>query len=89
MAGEAERSRVLLVGHEPDFSTLISTIIGGGRIRIRKAALACVDWVPPEPGAPAGEQGDGEGKAHDGDCATGTGSRAGVARLLLSPWGGS
>lgn len=43
--------RVLLVGHEPDFSTFVSAIIGGGAMRMRKAGLAAVEWTPPEPGA--------------------------------------
>jgi phosphohistidine phosphatase len=43
-------SRVLLVGHEPDLSHVVSTLIGGGRVRMRKAALACVEWSPPQPG---------------------------------------
>lgn len=33
---------VLLVGHEPDFSRAIATLIGGGRIEMEKAAVA---WV--------------------------------------------
>lgn len=44
-------SRVLLVGHEPDLSTLISDLIGGGLVRMKKASLAMVDAYPIEPGA--------------------------------------
>ena len=44
-------ARLLLVGHEPDFSTLISTLIGGGRLRMKKAGVACVDLDRVEPGA--------------------------------------
>lgn len=40
---EKPTARVLLVGHEPDFSSLISELIGGGRVRMKKAAIACVD----------------------------------------------
>jgi phosphohistidine phosphatase len=35
--------RVLLVGHEPDLSSAISTFIGGGGVRMKKASLALVD----------------------------------------------
>jgi phosphohistidine phosphatase len=34
---------LLLVGHEPSFSTVISEIIGGGRVQLKKGALARVD----------------------------------------------
>lgn len=40
----APKARVLLVGHEPDFSEAISDLIGGGSVRMKKASLACVDW---------------------------------------------
>lgn len=33
---------VLLVGHEPDFSEVISELIGGGNIEMKKGAIACV-----------------------------------------------
>jgi phosphohistidine phosphatase len=33
---------VMLVGHEPDFSSVISRIIGGGRVICKKGGLACV-----------------------------------------------
>ncbi len=45
------RSRVLLVGHEPDLSTLISDLIGGGAVRMKKASLAMVDAMHVEPDA--------------------------------------
>lgn len=35
--------RLLLVGHEPDFSENIGTLIGGGKVRMKKASLAKVD----------------------------------------------
>lgn len=35
--------RVLLVGHEPDFSRTISTLTGGGGIVMKKGGLARVD----------------------------------------------
>ncbi len=34
---------LLLVGHEPGFSTVIAEIIGGGRVQLKKGALARVD----------------------------------------------
>lgn len=34
---------VMLVGHEPDFSDVISALTGGGRIVLKKGALARVD----------------------------------------------
>lgn len=44
------RSRVLLIGHEPDFSMLVGSLIGGGIVRIRKASLACLDVAVVQPG---------------------------------------
>lgn len=38
---------IMLVGHEPDFSETISHLIGGGRIDLKKGALACVDVENP------------------------------------------
>ena len=35
---------IALVGHEPDFSTALSRMIGGGRIDFGKGAVACVDF---------------------------------------------
>jgi phosphohistidine phosphatase len=34
---------LLLVGHEPNFSTVIAELIGGGRVQMKKGALARVD----------------------------------------------
>ncbi len=39
----ATAKALLLVGHEPAFSTVISQLIGGGRMAIKKGALARVD----------------------------------------------
>jgi phosphohistidine phosphatase len=36
----------LLVGHEPDFSTTISDLIGGGRVVMKKGGLARVEVDP-------------------------------------------
>ena len=35
--------RLLLVGHEPDFSRVISSCVGGGRIEMKTGSLACVE----------------------------------------------
>lgn len=40
---------VLLVGHEPDFSTCISALIGGGQVILKKGGLARVDLDSTEP----------------------------------------
>jgi phosphohistidine phosphatase len=36
---------ILLVGHESDFSEVIGSLIGGGRVEVKKGALACVKGV--------------------------------------------
>ena len=38
---------LLLVGHEPDFSRVISACIGGGRVECKKGSLARVDMDDP------------------------------------------
>jgi phosphohistidine phosphatase len=35
--------RVMVVGHEPTWSGLVSAIAGGGRVRMPTAAVACID----------------------------------------------
>ncbi len=52
--GEIVRQRpaaaaLLLVGHEPTLSLTISQLIGGGRLVMKKGALARVDVITPEP----------------------------------------
>lgn len=41
--------RVLIVGHEPDFSMLVEWILGssGGGVEFKKGALACLSVSPP------------------------------------------
>lgn len=41
--------RVAIVGHEPDLSGLIESILGasGGRVEMKKGALACLQINPP------------------------------------------
>ena len=50
--GETEPNveRLLIAGHEPTWSTLVTWLIGGGRVRMPTAAVACLDlphgeWV--------------------------------------------
>ena len=42
-ASYADDQSLLLVGHEPSFSTVIAELSGGGRVQMRKGALARVD----------------------------------------------
>jgi phosphohistidine phosphatase len=47
---------VLLVGHEPTWSALVSLLIGGGRVRVPTAGLAGIrfelaSWADVEPGS--------------------------------------
>jgi len=37
-----EAGRLMVVGHEPTWSTLVSMLIGGGRLRLTTASVACV-----------------------------------------------
>lgn len=39
--------RVLVVGHEPTWSATASALVGGGRIQMVTAAVACIEFVPP------------------------------------------
>lgn len=48
----ADRSRILLVGHDPDFSAVLSELCDASSFSLAKGALARVDLDgPPEPGA--------------------------------------
>ena len=49
LAGFQEFKRVLIVGHEPDFSRLIEWILGasGGGVNVKKGAIACLRINPP------------------------------------------
>jgi phosphohistidine phosphatase len=40
---EDDVERVLIAGHEPTWSTMVSWLIGGGRVRMPTAAVACLD----------------------------------------------
>lgn len=39
---------LMLVGHEPDFSTLVGELTGGSRVRLKKAGIARVDVDGPD-----------------------------------------
>jgi len=45
----ANTESLMLVGHEPDFSTCITSLIGGGRIELKKGGLARLDVYLGEP----------------------------------------
>lgn len=44
VADRAELPRLLIVGHEPTWSGLVSLLTGGGRVRMPTAATACVEF---------------------------------------------
>lgn len=43
--------RIMVVGHEPDFSQLVGTLTGGSRILLKKGGLARVDLETVDKGA--------------------------------------
>ncbi len=48
--GDLDRpARIMLVGHDPDFSELLCDLVGSPALSMRKGALARID-VPDEPG---------------------------------------
>jgi phosphohistidine phosphatase len=51
MAAHHEARRVMFVGHEPDLSSAIVTLTGAASVRMRKGAVACLEFYGvPEPG---------------------------------------
>ncbi|MBI3244441.1 MAG: histidine phosphatase family protein [Chloroflexi bacterium] len=46
---EADAATLLFVGHEPDFSTTLSQLIGGGHVVMKKGGLARVDITALDP----------------------------------------
>jgi phosphohistidine phosphatase len=50
LAPQRGAERVLVVGHEPDFSELIGSLTGG-RVLLKKGGLARIDLEGLEPGA--------------------------------------
>lgn len=49
LGGFREFARVMIVGHEPDFSSLLAWLLGasGGGIEVKKGSLAAICWSPP------------------------------------------
>ncbi len=50
LADHSSASAIMLVGHDPSMSETIGALIGGGRVELKKGALACLDV--PDPSAP-------------------------------------
>jgi phosphohistidine phosphatase len=48
VARQAEDAGVMVVGHEPEFSATIAAAIGGGRVEMKKGAVARVDFAGPD-----------------------------------------
>lgn len=53
LAAFPEFGRIMIVGHEPDFSQFVQQAIGsaGGTLEIRKGSLTCLRMNPPSPRA--------------------------------------
>ena len=52
LAAFPDFKRIMIVGHEPDFSRLISHCLGGSaEIEVRKGSITCIDLRPPSPRA--------------------------------------
>ncbi|HEX9371532.1 MAG TPA: phosphohistidine phosphatase SixA [Roseiflexaceae bacterium] len=51
LAEHRAAERVMAVGHEPDFSTMIAALAGGGRVQLKKGGLGRVDLDVLEEGA--------------------------------------
>lgn len=45
LASHPDSNAVMLVGHEPDFSSMISYLVGGGELVCKKGGLARVDLL--------------------------------------------
>ncbi len=50
LATQPRSARILLVGHEPDFSMVVGQMIGGAAIDLKKGGLARVEATRLEPG---------------------------------------
>ncbi|MGI8657323.1 MAG: SixA phosphatase family protein [Candidatus Limnocylindria bacterium] len=51
MTGHPDARRVMFVGHEPDLSSAIVHLTGASSVRMRKGAIACLEFYgTPEPG---------------------------------------
>jgi phosphohistidine phosphatase len=51
LEGCGAEARVMVVGHEPDFSEMVGGLIGGGEVDMKKAGLALVECDEVAPGA--------------------------------------
>ena len=56
IASRTAPPRLMVVGHEPTWSELVSLLVGGGAVRMATAAVACLElpadrWSAIEPGA--------------------------------------
>jgi phosphohistidine phosphatase len=51
LAAHRDAERIMVVGHEPDFSTLIALLTGARRVEMKKAGLARLELTQVEPGA--------------------------------------
>jgi phosphohistidine phosphatase len=51
IVADSPLERLLLVGHEPDFSQTVGALIGGGRIEMKKSGAACVSLNAVQRGA--------------------------------------
>lgn len=52
MAAHPGARRAMFVGHEPDLSSAVCLLTGAAAVRMRKGAIACVEFPGvPEPGA--------------------------------------
>lgn len=52
MAAGPDARRVMFVGHEPDLSSAVCLLTGARGVRMRKGAIACVEFPGvPEPGS--------------------------------------
>jgi phosphohistidine phosphatase len=50
LAAQPRSARILLVGHEPDFSMVVGQLVGGAALDLKKAGLARVETTRLEPG---------------------------------------
>jgi phosphohistidine phosphatase len=46
VAAHDDASRLMLVGHEPEFSLVIGELIGGGALVLKKGGIARIDLAP-------------------------------------------
>jgi phosphohistidine phosphatase len=48
VGAHSARSKLMLVGHEPDFSNVIGRLIGGAEVVMKKGGLAIVELTDPQ-----------------------------------------